>query len=69
MTVFIEVVPADIRSTAVAVFTFTIANIGGNFPVVVPYLKQVVGGLRNALYITYPGFYLLSKSCLDNRVD
>ena len=61
MTVFVEIVPGDIRSTAVATFSFITKNIGGNLPVIVPALKVAVGGLRNALYIVYPGFYLLSK--------
>ena len=65
MTVLVEVFPAEIRSTAVATFAFVISNIGGNLPVIVTPLKHAVGGLRNALYITYPGFYFLSKRCSD----
>ena len=61
ITVFAEFVTADIRSTSVALFAFIISNIGGNLPVIVTPLKYAVGGLRNALYITYPGFYGLSK--------
>lgn len=61
MTVVVEMIPAEIRSTAVALFAFVISNIGGNVPIFIAPLKHVVGGLRQALYIMYSGFYLLSK--------
>ena len=68
ITVFAEFVTADIRSTSVALFAFIISNIGGNLPVIVAPLKYAVSGLRNALYITYPGFYLLSKNCFGDVI-
>nr|CAB3262831.1 uncharacterized protein LOC100183908 [Phallusia mammillata] len=60
LTVIVEKVPMHIRSTAVALSAFVISNVGGNAPVAVTSLKGAVGGLRNALYIMYAGFYLLS---------
>lgn len=60
MAIVVESVPSIIRATTVGIFSFVISNIGGNLPVVVEPVASRVG-FRNALYIFYAGFYLLSK--------
>ena len=60
LTVVVELVPNTIRSPAVAGYLFIISIIGGNVPLLVPPLKEVTS-LRTALYILYPGLYLLSS--------
>nr|XP_002127145.1 uncharacterized protein LOC100183908 [Ciona intestinalis] len=62
VTVIVELVPVKIRSTAVGMYGFVLGNVGGNLPVIVTKLKHInSGGLRFALYIMYPGGYLLSS--------
>ena len=60
LTVVVELVPNTIRSPAVAGYLFIISIIGGNTPLLVPPLKEITS-LRTALYILYPGLYLLSS--------
>lgn len=60
LTVVVELVPNTIRSPAVAGYLFIISIIGGNVPLLVPPLKEITS-LRTALYILYPGLYLLSS--------
>nr|XP_054770059.1 protein spinster homolog 1-like [Lytechinus pictus] len=59
LAVVIELVPSNIRTTAIAYYFFIISNIGGNMPLLVPPIEQVTS-LRTALYILYPGCYLLA---------
>ncbi|XP_074655462.1 MFS-type efflux pump MSMEG_3705-like [Tubulanus polymorphus] len=69
LTLVIELVPMNIRTSAVAVYMFIITNIGGNIPLLVPILKSqfLKGGygdtesLRNSLYVLYPGLYVLGS--------
>jgi MFS family permease len=67
LAVVVEVVPIPLRTTAVAVYMFVISNVGGNMPLLVPPLKNSfqrlgwdpVSSLRAALYVLYPGLYIL----------
>ncbi|XP_078489858.1 MFS-type efflux pump MSMEG_3705-like [Ciona intestinalis] len=62
VTVVVELVPVKIRSTALGMYGFVLSNVGGNLPIAVTKLKQInSGGLRFALYIMYPGAYLISS--------
>ena len=36
LTIVVEMIPANIRTSAVAVYLFIISNIGGNMPLLVP---------------------------------
>ena len=66
IAVIIELIPADIRTTGIAVYLFIITNIGGNIQLLVPPIKASfkergyteISALRAALYILYPGPYL-----------
>ena len=58
LAVVVELVPSAVRATAVAFYFFIITNIGGNLPLLVPPLEKATS-LKVALYILYPGFYLL----------
>lgn len=67
IAVIVELIPADIRTTGIAVYLFIITNIGGNMQLLVPPIKSYfkdshdyseVDALRAALYILYPGPYL-----------
>ncbi|KAJ8300638.1 hypothetical protein KUTeg_022157 [Tegillarca granosa] len=67
LAIILELVPSDIRTSAVAIYLFIITNIGGNTPLLVPPIKkhfQSIGytgkgeALRAALYILYPGPYV-----------
>ena len=40
LAVLVELVPSNVRTTAVAVYLFIITNIGGNMPLLVPVLKR-----------------------------
>ena len=60
LTVVVELVPNTIRSPAIAGYLFIISIIGGNMPLLVPPLKRITS-LRTALYILFPGLYLLSS--------
>ncbi|PFX18488.1 uncharacterized protein LOC111339466 [Stylophora pistillata] len=60
LTVVVELVPNSIRSPAIAGYLFIISIIGGNVPLLVPPLKKITS-LRTALYILFPGLYLLSS--------
>lgn len=61
LTVVVELVPKALRTSVVAFYLFIISIIGGNMPLAVPPLKETTGSLRVALYILYPGLYLLSS--------
>ncbi|KAL4218887.1 hypothetical protein ACF0H5_021475 [Mactra antiquata] len=66
LAVVVEIIPSNIRTSAVAVYLFIISNIGGNMPLLVPPIQQAfenIGytksqSLRGALYILYPGLYV-----------
>ncbi|XP_052789670.1 protein spinster homolog 1-like [Mya arenaria] len=66
LAIVVEMIPSNIRTSAVAVYLFIISNIGGNMPLLVPPIQQAFenGGytksqsLRGALYILYPGLYV-----------
>lgn len=60
LAVVVELVPNAIRTASVAFYLFIISIIGGNVPLLVPVIKQSLG-LRNALYILFPGLYVLSS--------
>lgn len=60
LTVVVELVPNTIRSPAIAGYLFIISIIGGNVPLLVPPLKKITS-LRVALYILFPGLYLVSS--------
>lgn len=67
LAIVVELVPSTIRTSAVAVYLFIISNIGGNMPLLVPPIQQLfedngfekAQSLRGALYILYPGLYVL----------
>lgn len=59
-TILVEFFPSAYRSTAVGIFIFVINNIGGNAPLLVTPLREALG-LRNALFVVYPGFYAASS--------
>lgn len=58
--VLLELVSGSVQSTALAVFLFVMNNVGGNLPVVVDPLTDLVS-YRGALMIMYPGGYLASS--------
>lgn len=67
LAVLVELVPTPLRASSVAVYLFIISNIGGNVPLLVPPLTQAfqshgfhhIDALRAALYVLYPGLYVL----------
>ncbi|KAH9496637.1 hypothetical protein Btru_009903 [Bulinus truncatus] len=68
LTVVVEVVPREIRVSSIAVYLFITTNFGGNLPLVVPLMTYVFenykfnhhDGMRGALLVMYPGFFILS---------
>ena len=40
LAIVVELVPANIRTSAVAVYLFIISNIGGNMPLLVPPIRE-----------------------------
>lgn len=58
--ILIELVPSKTCSVIIGIFLFVMNNIGGNLPVVVNPVKDSIG-YREALFIFYPGGYLLSS--------
>ena len=61
-TVIVEIVPADIRSSCIAFFLFFMNLVGGNLPIVVTPLRQVVfQDYRAALYLMWPGMVAASS--------
>ncbi|XP_046379348.2 MFS-type efflux pump MSMEG_3705-like [Haliotis rufescens] len=69
LAVLVELVPSNVRAGAVAVYLFIISNVGGNVPLLVPYIQSSfeargftkVQALRGSLYILYPGLYVLGS--------
>lgn len=39
LAVLVELVPSDVKTTAVAAYFFIISNVGGNMPLLVPPVK------------------------------
>lgn len=62
--VVVEVVPMSMRSTTVGIFLFVMNNVGGNLPIAVEPVRLALG-FREALYIFYAGFYLISELLLQ----
>merc|ERR1711871_281864 len=60
LTVVMELVPAGMRGTAIAVYLFIISNIGGNANVLVTPLRSALGydNFDYTLLIMYPGMYV-----------
>jgi len=58
-TILVEITPVSIRSTAFGVAFFIMENFGGNFPIVVHSVSEVLD-YRWALVIMYPGELILS---------
>ncbi|XP_035709342.1 protein spinster homolog 1 isoform X3 [Folsomia candida] len=70
LAVLVELVPAKIKTTSVAVYFFIISNIGGNMPLLVPVLRPAFeswgytkeAALRFTLLALYPGEYVLGSA-------
>ncbi|CAG7718590.1 unnamed protein product [Allacma fusca] len=70
LAVLVELVPEEIKTTAVAVYFFIISNIGGNMPLMVPLIRQVfetygyppIDSLRHALLLLFPGEYVIASA-------
>ena len=58
VAVVIDLVPADLTTSSVAVYFFIIQIIGGNMPLLVPPIEEAIG-LQLALVITFPGMYVV----------
>ena len=61
IAVVVDIVPAIIQGSVIAVFLFIITIIGGNFNVLVSVLVQAGLDRRWALLITFPGLYILGS--------
>lgn len=59
LAVVIELVPAHLRASSVGFYFFIISNIGGNMPLLVSALSPSLMELKWALFILYPGCYIL----------
>lgn len=40
LAIILELVPSDIRTSAIAIYLFIITNVGGNTPLLVPPIKN-----------------------------
>lgn len=69
LAVLVELVPAKIKTTSIAIYFFIISNIGGNMPLMVAVLNGVFGNfgfnklesLKYTLLTLYPGEYVLGS--------
>ena len=61
IAVVIDLVPADLTTSAVAVYFFIIQIIGGNMPLFVTPITEGLN-LRAAMVICFPGFYLVGAA-------
>lgn len=61
VAVVVDLVPADLTASAVAIYFFVIQLIGGNINVIVTPLTDSLD-YRLALLITFPGFYLVAAA-------
>ena len=57
IAIVVDMVPADLTTSSVAVYFFIIQIIGGNMNLLVTPISDRLG-LRFALLITFPGFYI-----------
>lgn len=72
LSVLVELVPENLRTTGVGFYFFVISNIGGNMQLLLPpvqaaiknsfNLDKDVDALRGALYVFYPGEYVLGSA-------
>ena len=62
IAVIIGEVSAEITASAVAVFFLVIQLGGGNAPLLVPFVTDMLGSLKAALILLYPGAILLSAA-------
>lgn len=70
LSVVVDLVPEKLRITGIGVYFFIITNIGGNMQVLVPPVQNLLqrtfdltnlGAFRGALYIFYPGEYIVGS--------
>ena len=59
VAVVIDLVPADLTTSSVAVYFFIIAIIGGNMNLFVTPIREKLE-MRAALLITFPGMYIVA---------
>lgn len=67
LTVLVELVEPQYKTSAIAIYLFIISNIGGSIPLLVPIIQQSFenhnytrpDALRDALYILYPALYVV----------
>lgn len=57
--ILLELVPSNVCSIITGMFLFVMNNVGGNLPVVINPIKDMIG-YRETLFIFYPGGYLMS---------
>jgi hypothetical protein len=71
LSVVVELVPERLRTTGVGLYFFIISNIGGNMQTIVPPVQSLLQNsfkltdlqaFRGALYIFYPGEYVLGSA-------
>lgn len=62
----LDIVPLSVKSSVIASFLFVMNNIGGNAPLLIEPLRQVLP-YRAAIMIMYPGCFLASKQTYDMR--
>ncbi|CAH1787144.1 unnamed protein product, partial [Owenia fusiformis] len=61
LAVVVDLVPYNLRASAVALYVFIISAIGGNMNIFVSPISEVLD-LRIALLITFPGLYVLGAA-------
>ena len=59
IAIVVDLVPVDLTTSSIAVYVFIIQIIGGNMNLLVTPISNKLG-LRFALLITFPGFYILA---------
>lgn len=71
LSVVVELVPEKLRITGIGVYFFIITNIGGNMQILMPPVRSAlvswfgltdIQAFRGALYIFYPGEYVLGSA-------
>jgi len=69
LAVLVELVPATVKTTSVAVYFFIISNVGGNMPLIVPVLNKMFQGMFSKVQaLRCMPFYLFVKGFLCLRV-
>jgi uncharacterized membrane protein YvlD (DUF360 family) len=61
VAVVVDLVPADLTASAIAIYFFVIQLIGGNINVIVTPITDLLD-YRLALLITFPGFYVVAAA-------